>query len=567
MKKYIAILIAVVACALVYLGFFKGSDISIEENEIAETATENMIKEIVNTANEEGVLLYINGDEITESDYLVFLSDHMKVMVPVNTFTEKMDCSVNVYDNGTVTIEKGDSLVKVYKDQASVNINGQVTETLDCPVEIDDILYIPADEICEALNYTCSYDIEENTVTLARINEEESLPEAYDMRDSDRVSPVRDQGIYGTCWAFASLAALETTIMPEENLIFSVDHMTLNNSFNTSPFDGGQYYMSIAYLAAWQGPVLEEDDPYGDNETDDSLEAVKHLEEAIIIKDKNYEDVKEAIYKYGGVETVIYCDLKNASSSSKYYNSERYAYYYNGEESPNHDVVIVGWDDSFPKEFFNNEPEGDGAFICKNSWGTEFGDEGYFYISYYDTNICTNSVVYTKLADSDNYDKIYQSDLMGQVGTMGFDDESEAYFANVYTAGENETLEAVSFYATGEKTTYEVYVVTDFTDKSDLQNRVKVAEGEMEFEGYYTIDLNEAVELPDNKKFAVIVKVDTKGTAMPIAIEFNNDERTSNFDITDGEGYISLYGQAWSSAEEAYECNVCLKAFTNVNKE
>lgn len=61
-----------------------------------------------------------------------------------------------------------------------------------------------------------------------------------------------------------------------------------------------------------------------------------------------------------------------------------------------HDVVVVGWDDNFPKENFTIQPEGDGAFICKNSWGEEFGDDGYFYVSYYDTKICRKSVVYTQ---------------------------------------------------------------------------------------------------------------------------------------------------------------------------
>ena len=485
-------------------------------------------------------------------------------MLPIATFTDKLDCHVNAYENGTITFSKGDSLVKVYGDSDVVNINGNAIQAIDKPEKKDDIIYVPVNEICEALNYSCNINLETNAVVLKKIAEEEKLPAAYDMREHDRVSLVRDQGIYGTCWAFASLAALESTIRPAENLVFSVDHMAMNNSFNVSPFDGGEYYMSIAYLAAWQGPVLEEDDPYGDNQTVNGLSAVKHLEEAIILKDKNYEAIKSSVYKYGGVETVIYCDMKNATSSSYYYNRNRSSYYYNGDQTPNHDVVIVGWDDNYPKEYFNTEPAGDGAFICKNSWGQDFGDEGFFYISYYDTNIGMNSVVYTKLGNSDNYDKIYQSDLMGGVGTMGFDDKPEAYFANVYTAGKNETLKAVSFYATGPKTTYDVYVVTDFTDVSDLQQRTKVASGEMQYEGYYTINLNEAVPLPDDRKFAVVVHVNTQDSTMPIAIEYNNDEKTANFDITDGEGYISLYGTKWSSAEQENDCNVCLKAFTDV---
>ena len=564
MKKFLIAVAVAILSVLLYLGFFRHPDVSVEKTDGSEAAAEAMMKEIVTSANEKGVTLYINDNKITEAEYQAYFSDRLQLMIPIAAFTDKLDCLVNVYENGTITLAKGDSLVKVYGDSDVVNINGNAIQAIDKPEKKDDIIYVPVNEICEALNYSCNINLETNAAVLKKIAEEEKLPAAYDMREHDRVSLVRDQGIYGTCWAFASLAALESTIRPAENLVFSVDHMAMNNSFNVSPFDGGEYYMSIAYLAAWQGPVLEEDDPYGDNQTVNGLSAVKHLEEAIILKDKNYEAIKSSVYKYGGVETVIYCDMKNATSSSYYYNRNRSSYYYDGDQTPNHDVVIVGWDDNYPKEYFNTEPAGDGAFICKNSWGQDFGDEGFFYISYYDTNIGMNSVVYTKLGNSDNYDKIYQSDLMGEVGTMGFDDRPEAYFANVYTAGKNETLKAVSFYATGPKTTYDVYVVTDFTDVSDLQQRTKVASGEMQCEGYYTINLNEAVPLPDDRKFAVVVHVNTQDSTMPIAIEYNNDEKTANFDITDGEGYISLYGTKWSSAEQENDCNVCLKAFTDV---
>lgn len=564
MKKFLIAVAVAILSVLLYLGFFRHPDVSVEKTDGSEAAAEAMMKEIVTSANEKGVTLYINDNKITEAEYQAYFSDRLQLMIPIAAFTDKLDCLVNVYENGTITLAKGDSLVKVYGDSDMVNINGNTIQTIDKPERKDDIIYVPVNEICEALNYSCNINLETNAAVLKKIAEEEKLPAAYDMREHNRVSPVRDQDIYGTCWAFASLAALESTIRPAENLVFSVDHMAMNNSFNVSPFDGGEYYMSIAYLAAWQGPVLEEDDPYGDNQTVNGLSAVKHLEEAIILKDKNYEAIKSSVYKYGGVETVIYCDMKNATSSSYYYNRNRSSYYYDGDQTPNHDVVIVGWDDNYPKEYFNTEPAGDGAFICKNSWGQDFGDEGFFYISYYDTNIGMNSVVYTKLGNSANYDKIYQSDLMGEVGTMGFDDRPEAYFANVYTAGKNETLKAVSFYATGPKTTYDVYVVTDFTDVSDLQQRTKVASNEMQYEGYYTINLNEAVPLPDDRKFAVVVHVNTQDSTMPIAIEYNNDEKTANFDITDGEGYISLYGTKWSSAEQENDCNVCLKAFTDV---
>lgn len=564
MKKVIISIILLTFGILICYRLFRHPEIKIEQNPSAESAALDIMKQISEQANREGIALYINNEEIIDNRYQVFLSEHMNVMVPVNTLIDKMDCSVNIYSNGTITLEKGDNLVKVYRDSVIENINGMIISSTDKTIRRDTDIYIPMKDICEVLNYTCQYDYDENRVTLTRISAEEKLPVSYDMRENGRVTPVRDQGIYGTCWAFASLAALETTLMPEEQLIFSVDHMTLNNSFSISQFDGGQYTMSIAYMAAWQGPVYEQDDPYGDNKTVNGLQAVKHLEEAQIISNKDYDAVKSTVYKYGGVETVIYCDMKHANSSSVYYNKTRSSYYYDGEQVPNHDIVIVGWDDNFPKEYFNSEPEGDGAFICKNSWGKDFGEDGYFYVSYYDTNICNYSVVYTKLGNSDNYDKIYQSDLLGWVGQLGYNKE-QAYFANVYTAGQNETLEAVSFYATGDVSDYEVYVVTDFESIDDLNNRTLVAKGEMEYAGYYTIGLNDPIELPDDKKFAVVVYIHTPGATLPVAVEYYTDDKTANFDISDGESYISLYGSQWYSAEEDKNCNVCLKAFTDVH--
>ena len=268
--------------------------------------------------------------------------------------------------------------------------------------------------------------------------------------------------------------------------------------------------------------------------------------------------LKSAIFRYGAVETSMYCHMEYVDSVSRYYSREHSAYYYDGDEGSNHDVVVVGWDDDYPKEYFTNEPEGNGAFICKNSWGESFGEDGYFYVSYYDTGICNVSVVYTKVGDADNFDKIYQSDLLGWVGLLGFNKE-DAYFANVYETDKDEELAAVSFYATDENTTFEVYLVQNFKDENSLTNREFLVSGSMRYSGYYTVRLPEPVRLSDKSKYAVVVKIHT-----PNAIEYDVDDRTENFNIDDGEGYISLYGEIWHSAEETQNCNVCLKAFTNI---
>ena len=124
------------------------------------------------------------------------------------------------------------------------------------------------------------------------------------------------------------------------------------------------------------GPVLEKDDPYGDRVSDSSLLPVVHVQEAQIIAPKNFDKIKEMVYKYGGVQSSLYTSMTNAAGTSKYYNKEKAAYCYIGEEKTNHDVVIIGWDDNYPKENFNANIESNGAFICQSSWGEDFGEKG-----------------------------------------------------------------------------------------------------------------------------------------------------------------------------------------------
>ena len=564
MKKICAIAATVIALVVIAYLVNRTPLITLDESEDYEQCAEVFASNLVAKMNDTDVIITVAGTQVDEFGYKFYVSDEMKLMVEGNFLRSLLNCSVLQYPDGEVLVMKGDNKIEMKLDSDTATINDKETINLGSKVITDkdsDRLLIPFDEIAEYLYYNVDYDLVKNWIDLARDDEEKLLPDAYDMRDYGRVTPVRDQGRYGTCWAFASLGAFESTLMPEDEEVFSTDHMTLCNSYNLGMNRGGEHTMSIAYLAAWQGPVYEEDDPYGDGKTNPDLTAVKHLEEALVINDRDFDTLKSAIFRYGALETSLYSQMDYADSISAYYSEDNASYYYDGEEVPNHDVVVVGWDDNYPKEKFTKMPEGDGAFICKNSWGEEFGDDGYFYVSYYDTNICNKSVVYTRIGEADNYDKIYQSDLLGWVGLMGFGKE-EAYFANVYKAGENEEIAAVSFYATDVNTEFEVYLVKNFENTDSLKDREFIVSGSMKHAGYYTVEFPEAVRLDDNSKYAVVVKIKTPGAVHPIAIEYDVDERTENFDISDGEGYISLYGELWHSAEATQNCNVCLKAFT-----
>ncbi|KAI4451979.1 hypothetical protein C823_006540 [Eubacterium plexicaudatum ASF492] len=426
----------------------------------------------------------------------------------------------------------------------------------------NDRFYLPLELLMDEFGYVSQWDMEENMVVVQSMMPDDGvhLPYRYDLRDNGRAPKIRDQGPYGTCWAFASLTALESALLPETEMQLSVDHMNHNHSFTSSLKDGGQYTMAMAYLAAWQGPVLEKDDPYGDGRTDSSLTAVKHVQDMHIIDAKNLDGIKKAVFQYGGVESCIYTTLQNADGDSPYYNREKYAYCYKGEEKPNHDVVIIGWDDSFPREYFKTDVADDGALICQNSWGSDFGDDGVFYVSYYDTNIGTHNLVFTGVEDADNYDKLYQSDLCGWVGQMGYNKES-IYGANVFMAEEEEDIAAAGFYTTGKNTSYQVYIVPEFADISSMDSRILVAEGRLSNAGYHTIRFDQSIRVAKNRKFAVVVWLSTPNEVRPMAIEYAADELTQEVNLEDGEGYVSAQGKIWSDVKESSDCNLCIKAY------
>lgn len=516
---------------------------------------------IAQSINDKPLSVTIDNKVYTNTKNGVYMDENLNLMLPVNVLRDGYNCSVHLYENEDLMIEKYSDVLHLAVDEPVICVNDQES-SIASPLTLQDgVYYAPAEVIAKNLGYSYNWDVDDNVAVVTNTSEAVSiLPASYDLRDRQRCPKVKNQGNKGTCWAAASLAALESAMLPEERAVYSTDHMSLENSFGLGQDDGGDYTMSLAYLLAWQGPVDEADDPY-DGEGVSGLSAVKHVQEAQVIESKDFEKIKEAVFKYGAVQTSIYSSLQNAQSQSTYYNKATHAYCYMGSEKPNHDVVIIGWDDHYPKENFTSDLEGDGAFICQNSWGETFGEDGVFYVSYYDTNIGIHNLVYTSVEDTDNYDRIYQSDLCGWVGQLGYNRDT-AYGANIYQAEFEETLQAVGFYATGKNTEYEIQVVIDYSGKADLNQGTTVASGRVDHAGYYTVDLDKNLDLDAGEKFAVILKITTPDSVHPLAIEYVADDTTALVDITDGEGYISSTGKNWESVEDTQNSNLCLKAYT-----
>jgi len=561
-KRYIAFTLVLV------IGFFMKFNTLAEDYQQIESFRGASVQEdtwnplIAETVNENLLSVVIDSKEYTNEEYSFFMNDDLNIMLPAKMLSEALNCSAHVYEGETLVLEKHSNKLVFGLQDRTVEVNGENMPIISKMINTNNDLYVSLNDIASYMNYSYNWNVEENLAQAADSASNTSIfPSKYDLREGLRVSDVRNQGNNGTCWAFAALTAMESVLLPEEEWQFAVDHMTLMNGFNLTQRDGGEYTMGMAYLASWQGPVLGTGDPYGDGRTDEDLETVKHVQEMQIIAAKDYEKIKEAVFKYGGVQTSIYSALRSASAESEYYNKDTKAYCYIGTEKPNHDVVIVGWDDNYSKDNFSVNLEGDGAFICQNSWGSSFGEKGFFYISYYDTNIGTHNVSYTRIDNTDNYDHIYQSDLCGWIGQLGYSKES-VFGANVYTAESDEILEAISFYATGKDSEYELFVVPNFTGMESLNERIPVASGKLSNAGYYTIDFKQDIMLDAGQKYAVILHMITPGAVHPLAIEYVADRATANVITEDGEGYISINGTDWENVKEVIDCNLCIKAFS-----
>jgi len=397
------------------------------------------------------------------------------------------------------------------------------------------------------------------------------LPAVYDLRKEGKVTAAKNQGKDGSCWAFSSIASLESYILGKEGESYDFSENNMKNlvsknysqGFDLTPDDGGNAFISTAYLSRWSGPVNESEDPYTDSSSysPTGLSVQKHVHEALFLPKKteplDNEVLKNAIMEYGAVYSTMYWN-------TGYYQQRNYAYRYTGNLSVNHAVTIVGWDNSFDRNNFTQVPPGDGAFIAKNSWGDTWGEDGYFYISYYDTKLGYNENAAFTAESQNNYDHIYQYDPLGWIISKEYEGSLVAWGGNVFSSERNETLEAIGFYTTDLNTAYEIYVYKNPVSGpvNSGQGYLVQESGRYSFPGYHTHVLNSAVPIQAGERFSIVIRFINPSASGPLAVEEPVIRYSSKAQANPGESYVSPNGVRWEDISSNSEANLCIKAFT-----
>ncbi len=398
-----------------------------------------------------------------------------------------------------------------------------------------------------------------------------TLPARYNLAENGFVTDVKNQQDSGNCWAFAALASLETCVLKASNKTFNFSVENMKNliemysayGWKMETNEGGYNGMPMGYLASWLGPVNATLDPFDDKGTlSPLLDSEMHIQNIYVLPARtSYTDndaIKEAILKYGGLYASYY-------HSAGYLNSKTNAYYDPYTGNGNHAITVVGWDDDYSKNNFYTAPAGDGAFIVKNSWGSSWGDNGYFYISYYDRVLFAvnkdNQAFTYILNDTVRYTKNYQYDVAGMTDYL-ITGKKTVWYQNIYNATGNEVIAAVStFFNTTVDYEISIYV----NDVLQLTQN-----GRHEGSGYYTIPLKEYVPVTVGDIFKIVVKLANPQNgyaAVPISEQLSTTRcyyaPGVSYFSNDGKKWTDLYDYSASAYSHTYNSQVaCLKAFT-----
>lgn len=413
-------------------------------------------------------------------------------------------------------------------------------------------------------------------------------PGTYNANEEGFVTDVKNQRNTSLCWAFSLASNLETSLLTRGQKYYDLSEEQLayfwanrvNDPLGNTPNDKitrtqsnyhgtGNGRVASFFLSTWSGMTTEEKVPFQSSAVTwpDSLayDTSAYMEDAIFSQ-YTVERTKQLLMEYNSVSAMIYM-LDN------YYYPDTASYSCPQSGLVNHAVTIVGWDDTYSKENFPSASgvNNDGAWIVKNSYGKNWGKNGYFYLSYEDksiTNLVSNTAATTP-AYPNNY--FYDGAAAGTVTFPGKTINNGYYVSNIFKAtagnGKDEELGEIVTAVPQDNTDFQIQVYTDLKNTSDPTSGTPTYAEPVDYTqplaGIHTIHLNTPVKIPQGTFYSVVIKIPNGSNKFYVE---KTTTSTSWFTATAGidpdQSFFSTSGKKWYDAGNQYNCCFSVKAHT-----
>ena len=342
-----------------------------------------------------------------------------------------------------------------------------------------------------------------------------TIPTSYDLRDYIDIG-VENQNPYGICYAYASLTSLETYLALHygEYYDFSELHFAVSlykqagyySSISDALSSGGNFTHFVTYTQKDKSLVLEEEMPKSKyaytsagksqmetdyNNINNNFYSVAKVNDTKTFKQyagnkSKYttselttfrNSVKQHIINYGSLTAGIYTNTSIFTNNTKYYKVTNDSLVSSEQaitDNINHLISIVGWDDTYNANGTWATP---GAYLCLNSWGEAFGDDGYFYVSYddyfiestiqgiVDASLCTTNDKISTIAN-------HPQNTFIMTHTFDYD----IYFVNVFDTSKytGSSITYIDTFVKGGTTKFYIKFFDNYTSAKNSINSITV---------------------------------------------------------------------------------------------